>query len=160
LLAKLKLMGWMDKDKVNELQFKADVARRQQAESDERERQSAIRAQYTFPAAHADGLHYGYGHITIDDEGAVYVGSDQTIHLLRSEMREVKSSCASWVCGLYFTPKNGKKYFIVAVTEDAVSSRQMQASVIRPPSVLGNAVVSQWKFVSADNKTLTPPAGK
>jgi hypothetical protein len=80
-------------------------------------------------------MHYGYGHITIDDDGAVYVGSDQTIHLLRSDMREVKSSCASWVCGLYFTPKNGRKYFIVAVTEDAVSSRQIQASVVRPPSV-------------------------
>lgn len=160
LLAKLKLMGWLDKDKVKDLQFKADEARKQQAETAERDRQSAERAQYTFPAAHADGMHYGYGHITIDDDGAIYVGSDQTIHLQRRDMREVKATCASWVCGLYFTPKSGRKYFIVAVTEDAVSSRQMQASVVRPPSVLGNAVVSKWKFVSADNKTLTPPGGK
>jgi hypothetical protein len=160
LLAKLKLMGWMDKEKVKDLQFKADEARRQQAETDERDRRSAERAQYTFPAAHADGMHYGYGHITIDDDGAVYVGSDQTIHLLRNDMREVKSSCASWVCGLYFTPKSGRKYFIVAVTEDAVSNRQMEASIVRPPSVLGNAVVSKWKFVSANNKTLTPPGGR
>ena len=102
-----------------------------------------------------------HGHITIDDEGAVYVGSDQTIHLLRSDMREVKSYCASWPCGLYFTPKRGRKYFIVAVTEDAVSSRQIQASDVRPPWVLGNAVISKWKFIdSADNKTLTPPGGK
>lgn len=160
LLAKLKLMGWMDKEKAKDLQFKADESRRQQSETDERDRQIAERAQYTFPAAHAAGMHYGYGHVTIDENSAVYVGSDETIRLLRSDMREVKASCASWVCGLYFTPKSGKKYFIVAVTEDAVSSRQMQASVVRPPSVLGNAVVSKWKFVSADNKTLTPPGGK
>jgi hypothetical protein len=160
LLAKLKLMGWMDPGKVKDLQFKADEARRQQAETDERDRQSAERAQYTFPAAHSTGMHYGYGHITIDDDGAVYVGSDETIHFQRSDMREVKSYCASWVCGLYFTPKSGRKYFIVAVTEDAVSGRQMEASIVRPPSVLGNAVVSKWKFVSADNKTLTPPGGK
>jgi hypothetical protein len=160
LLAKLKLMGWMDQEKVKDLQFKADEARKQQAESAEHDRQSAERAQYTFPAAHADGMHYGYGHITIDDNGADYVGSDQTIHLLRSDMREVKSACFSWACGLYFTPKSGRKYFIVAVTEDAVRSRQMQASVVRPASVLGNAVVSKWKFVSADRKTLTPPGDK
>jgi len=64
-------------------------------------------------------------------------------------------------CGLYFTPKSGRKYFIVAVTEDAVSSRQIQTSVIRPPWVLGNAVISKWEFIdSADNKTLTPAGGK
>ncbi len=160
LLAKLKLMGWMDKNRVADLQLKADEARSQQVEAAERDRRNAERAQYTFPAAHADGFHYGYGHITIDDDGAVYVGSDQTIHMLRSDMREVKAACASWVCGLYFTPKSGRKYFIVPVTEDAVSSRQMQAEVLRPASVLGNAVVSKWKFVSADNKTLTPPGGK
>lgn len=161
LLAKLKLMGWMDKEKVKDLQFKADEVRRQQAQTAERDRQSAERARYTFAAAHSNGMHYEYGHITIDDEGAVYVGSDQTIHMLRSDMREVKSYCLpSWPCGLYFTPKRGRKYFIVAVTEDSVSSRQMQASDVRPPSVLGNAVVSKWKFVSADNKTLTPPGGK
>ncbi len=161
LLAKLKLMGWMDQEKAKDLQFKADEARRQQAETAERDRQNAERAQYTFPAAHSSGMHYEYGHITIDDDGAVYVGSDQTIHLLRTDMREVRAYCISWVCGLYFTPKSGRKYFIVAVTEDAVSSRQMQtASVIRPPSVLGNAVVSKWKFVTVDNKRLTPPGGK
>jgi hypothetical protein len=49
LLAKLKLMGWMDPRKVKDLQFKADEARRQQAETDERDRQSAERAQFTFP---------------------------------------------------------------------------------------------------------------
>jgi hypothetical protein len=161
LLAKLKLMGWMDREKAKDLQFKADEARRQQAETAERDRQNAERARYTFPAAHSSGMHYEYGHITIDDDGAVYVGSDQTIHLLRTDMREVRAYCISWVCGLYFTPKSGRKYFIVAVTEDAVTSRQMQtASVIRPPSVLGNAVVSKWKFVTVDNKRLTPPGGK
>lgn len=160
LLAKLKLMGWMDEQNAKDLQSKADEARRQQAETAERDRKSAERAQFTFPAAHADGFRYGYGHITIDDDSAVYVGSDQTIHLLRTDMREVKSACFAWACGLYFTPKSGRKYFMVAVTEDAVSRRQMQASVVRPPSVLGNAVVSKWKFVSADRKTLTPPEGK
>jgi hypothetical protein len=160
LLAKLKLMGWMDEDKAKNLQLQADESRRQQAEAAELAQQNAERARYTFPAAHAEGMHYEYGHITIDDDGAVYVGSDQTIHMLRTDMREVKAYCASWACGLYFTPKSGRKYFIVAVTEDAVNSRQMEASVVRPPSVLGNAVVSKWKFVSADNKTLTPPGGK
>ena len=153
-------MGWMDKEKVKDLQLKADEARRQEAETAERDRKSAERAQYTFPAAHAEGMHYRYEHITIDDDSAIYVGNNKNVHLLRSDMREVKSSCASWVCGLYFTPKSGKKYFILAVTEDAVSSRQMQASVVRPPSVLGNAVVQKWKFVSADDKRLTPSGGK
>jgi len=161
LLAKLKLMGWMDKQKIEGLQLQADEARRQQAEAAERERQNTDRAQNTFPAAHADGFHYGYGHITIDDAGAVYVGSDQTIHMLRADMREVKAACFSYVCGLYFTPKSGRKYFIVAVTEDAVNSRQMPANAVRPPAVLGNAVVSKWKFVAAaNNKTLTPSGGK
>jgi hypothetical protein len=160
LLAKQKLMGWMDKEKVIVLQGKEDDARRQQAEAAEGDRQNAERARYTFPAAHADGMRYGYGHITIEEDGAIYVGSDQTIRMRTSEIREVKASCASWVCGLYFTPKSGRKYFIVAVTEDAVSSKQMQKSEVRQPSVLGNAVVSKWKFVSADNKTLTPPGSK
>lgn len=157
LLAKLKLMGWMDKDKVADLQHQADDTRKQETEAAERDRRNAERAQNTFPAAHASALHYGYGHITIDEDGAVYVGSDETIHMLRSDMREVKASCVAWLCGLHFTPKNGKKYFIVPVTEDAVGNRQMQPSVVRPASVLGNAVVSKWKFVaSADNKTLSP----
>ena len=160
LLAKLKLMGWMDVEKAKDLQLKADEARRQQAETAERDWHNAERARYTFPAAHSNGFHYGYGHITIDEEGAVYVGSDQTIHMPIGDIREVRAYCISWVCGLYFTPKRGRKYFIVAVTEDAVNSRQMQESDVRPPSVLGNAVVSKWKFVSADNKTLTPPGGK
>jgi hypothetical protein len=146
---------------VKDLQFKADEARRQQAETAERDRQNAERAQFTFPAAHSNGMHYEYRHLTIDDDGAVYVGNDQAIHMRRSDMREVRSYCVSWVCGLYFTPKRGRKYFIVAVTEDAVNSRQMQtASVICPPSVLGNAVVFKWKFVSADRKTLSPPVVK
>jgi hypothetical protein len=34
----------------------------------------------------------------IDDSGAVYTGSDQTIHMLRTDMREVKSACFSYVC--------------------------------------------------------------
>jgi hypothetical protein len=161
LLAKLKLMGWMDSEKVRGLQLQADEARRQQAEAAERDRQNADRAQNTFPAAHADGFHYGYGHITIDDSGAVYVGSDQTIHMAKTEMREVKAACFSYVCGLYFTPKSGRKYFIVAVTEDAVSSRQMPANAVRPPAVLGNAVVAKWKFAaSADNKMLLPAGRK
>jgi hypothetical protein len=151
----------MDSEKVRGLQLQADEARRQQAEAAERDRQNADRAQNTFPAAHADGFHYGYGHITIDDSGAVYVGSDQTIHMAKTEMREVKAACFSYVCGLYFTPKSGRKYFIVAVTEDAVSSRQMPANAVRPPAVLGNAVVAKWKFAaSADNKMLLPAGGK
>ncbi len=161
LLAKLKLMGWLDKEQVRDLQLKADEARRQQAETAERDWQNAERARYTFPAAHSSGFHYGYGHITIDENGAVYVGSDQTIQMPIGDIREVKSYCLpKWPCGLYFVPKRGRKYFIVAVTEDAVNAGQMQASDVRPPSVLGNAVVSKWKFVSVDNKTLTPPGSK
>jgi hypothetical protein len=158
LLVKLKLAGWLDKDKVTGLQLNADDTRRQQAAAAEQERQNAERAQYTFPAAHSNAFHYEYGHITIDENGAVYVGSDQTIHMLRTDMREVKAYCVTWICGLYFTPKSGRKYFIVAITEDAASSKQLQKEGLRPASVLGNAVVSKWKFVvSADNKTLTPP---
>jgi hypothetical protein len=122
--------------------------------------QNVDRAKNTFPAAHADAFHDGYGHITIDDSGAVYTGSDQTIHMLRTDMREVKSACFSYVCRSYFTPKSGRKYFIVALSEDAVNSWQMERNGIRPPADLGNGVVSKRKFVSADNKTLTPAGNK
>jgi len=162
LLAKLKLLGWMDKEKVEGLQLQADAARSAQVAASAAEQAAALRAQYTFPAAHADGFHYGYGHITINADDAVYVGTDSTIHMQRSEIGEVRVACFSYVCGMYFTPKGGRKYFIVAMTEEAVNARVMQQNSVRPPAVLGNAVVARWGFVQGNdkNKVLVPPEGK
>ena len=88
------------------------------------------------------------------------MGSDQTSRPAKNGYAEGEVLLYALLAVRTLLHSEGRKYFIVAVTDNAVSSRQMQASDVRPPSVLGNAVVSNWKFVSADNKTLTPPGGK
>jgi len=158
LLAKLKLLGWMDKQQAEKLQLIADDERKQQAEAARTERLKAEHDKYTFPAAHAHSFSYSYGHMTMNEDDAVYVADDETIRLSRNEIREIKVFCvAKNMCGLYFYPKDGRKLYFVAVTEDAVAHRTVQGNVIFPPSVIGNAVVARWKFVSTDNKTLSPP---
>jgi hypothetical protein len=158
LLTKLKLLGWLDKQQAEKLQLVADDRRKQQAESARAERLKAEHDKYTFPVAHSHSFSYGYGHMTMNDDDAVYVASDETIRLSRNEVREIKVFCvAKNMCGLYFYPKDGRKFYFVAVTEDAVARRTVQGNVIFPPSVIGNAVVAKWKFVSSDNKTLSPP---
>jgi hypothetical protein len=155
LLAKLKLLGWMNKQQAEALQLTADHEREQRAESAKKEQLEAEHDQYTFPVAHAHFMGYGWGHMTVNENDAVYVAPDETIHLSKNDIREMKAYCLSKsVCGMYFYPKNGGKFFFLAVTEDAVANRNIEGSL--PPSVLGNAAVARWKFVSIDHKTLGP----
>lgn len=158
LLAKLKLLGWMDQRQAEQHQFSADNERKQQADATEAERLKAERDKFTFPVAHAHGFSYSYGHMTVNENDAEYVGSDENIHLAKSDIREMKTYClAQNMCGMYFYPKDGRKFFFLAVTEDAVNNRKLEGKVFFPPSVIGNAAVARWKFVSIDRKTLGPP---
>jgi hypothetical protein len=65
LLAKLKLLGWLDKQQAEKLQLVADDGRKQQAESARAERLKAEHDKYTFPVAHSHSFSYGYGHMTM-----------------------------------------------------------------------------------------------
>jgi hypothetical protein len=158
LLTKLKLLGWLDAQQARALQLSADNERAQQAAAASAEQRKAESAKFTFPVAHAHGFSYSYGHMTVNEVDAVYVADDETIHLAKSDIRELKVFCvANNMCGLYFYPKDGRKFFFLAVTEYAVANKTVEGKVIFPPSVIGNAVVARWKYVSTDQKTLSPP---
>jgi hypothetical protein len=154
LLGQLKNKGWLDKQNAEELQRSVDKAREQQYEAEER-------VKNTFPVVHAkvgfgeNG--YGYGHLVINKDSAVYEGTDENIHLAVSEIREVKVACNTDACGMYFTPKSGRKFFFLAVTEQGVADRTGRGKIFYKPAVLGNAVVRRWGFVKIDDKTLAPP---
>ena len=154
LLGQLKNKGWLDKQNAEELQRSVDKAREQQHEAEER-------VQNTFPVVHAKvgfGANgYGYGHLVINKDSAVYEGTDQNVHLAVSEIREVKVACNVDACGMYFTPRSGRKLFFLAVTEEAVADRTGKGKIFYKPAVLGNAVVRRWGFVKIDDKTLGPP---
>lgn len=155
LLGQLKNKGWLDQQKAEELQRSVDKAREQEQEAEER-------LQNTFPVVHgkvgfgANG--YGYGHLLIDKDSAVYEGTDEKVRLAVSQIREVKVVCNVDACGMYFTPKSGRKFFFLPVTEEAVANRTDKGIIFHKPAVLGNAVVRRWGFVKIDDKTLGPPA--
>ena len=157
LLAKLKLLGWLDMNKAQEIQLSLDKDKQQQAAEAEAERRRAEDAKYTFPVAH-DGLfgYGGYGHIAFGENEAVYSGSDGTIRFSKSNIHQIKVFCKNGVCGLFFYPKHGSSIGFTAVTEYAVANRTDKGPVFYPASVLGNAVVARWKFV-ADGNGLKPP---
>lgn len=154
LLGQLRNKGWLDKQKAEELQRTVDQAREQQQEAEER-------AQNTFPVVHAKvgfGANgYGYGHLLIDKDSAVYEGTDGKILLAESEIREVKVACNVDACGMYFIPKRGRNFFFLPVTEEAVVNRTDKGKIFYKPAVLGNAVVRRWGFVKINDKTLGPP---
>ena len=154
LLGQLKNKGWLEKQEAETLQQSVDKERAQQLEA-------ADRARFTFPVVHAKvgfgSNGYGYGHIVINRDGAVYQGTDETIRLVEADIREVKVACNVDACGMSFNPKSGRRYFFLAVTEEAVTNRTDKGKIFLKPYVLGNAVVSKWNFVSLDNKTLGPP---
>jgi hypothetical protein len=154
LLGQLRNKGWLDRQKAEELQRTVDKARQQEQEAEER-------VQNTFPVVHAKvgfGANgYGYGHLIINKDSAVYEGTDENIRLAVSEIREVKVACNVDACGMYFTPRSGRKFFFLSVTEEAVANRTDKGQIFHKPAVLGNAVVSRWGFVKIDEKTLGPP---
>jgi len=154
LLGQLRNKGWLERQKAEELQQSVDKAREQEQETEER-------VQNTFPVVHAKvgfGANgYGYGHLVINKDSAVYEGTDENVRLAVSEIREVKVACNTDACGMYFTPKSGRKFFFLPVTEDAVANRTDKGKIFHKPAVLGNAVVRRWGFVKIDDKTLGPP---
>jgi hypothetical protein len=154
LLGQLRNKGWLDRQRAEKLQQGVDKAR-------EQEQETAERVQNTFPVVHgkvgfgANG--YGYGHLVINKDSAVYEGTDENVRLAVSEIREVKVACNTDACGMYFTPKSGRKFFFLPVTEDAVANRTDKGKIFYKPAVLGNAVVRRWGFVKIDEKSLGPP---
>jgi hypothetical protein len=150
LLAKLKLLGWLDSYKAQELQFEADNEQKKEAAD-------AESVKNTFPVFHVNGLHYEYGHITINEDEAIYTGTDETDHIAKSSIRSLNVACNAYACGFYFNPRSGRRFFFLVVTEDAVANKSDKGKVYRPPSVLGDAIVARWKFVATDKKTLSPP---
>jgi hypothetical protein len=158
LLAKLKLLGWMDRQRAEELQVSADNELKRQAEAAKAERLKAEHDKYTFPVAHAHGFSYSFGHLTFNENDGAYDAPDESIHFLKNDIREMQVLClAKNMCGFYFYPKDGRRFFLIAVTEYAVANKTLKGEVFFPPSVLGNAAVERWKFVSIDKKTLGPP---
>jgi hypothetical protein len=159
LLAKLKLLGWLDKQGATAAQASADNDRAQQSAAAEQEQEKVESAKYTFPVFHVNGIRYEYGHLTINKDGAIYVGTDGTDRLAKSDMRELKVACNAYACGFYFTPNSGRRFFFLAVLESAVANRSDKGKIYLPPSVIGNAIVARWEWVATDKKTLSPPAG-
>jgi len=158
LLGQLKNKGWLDRHQAEGLQMAADTDRKRQADAAETEKKKAEADKYTFPVAHSHSFGYGFGHLTMNENDGVYVASDETIRFSKNDIREMKTMCLGKnMCGFYFIPKDGKKFFFLAVTEDAVASRTLADGVFLPPSVLGNAAVERWKFVTINNTTLSPP---
>jgi hypothetical protein len=160
LLGQLKNKGWLDRQQAETLQAAADEERRQQDAAADVERKRAESAKYTFPVLHVAGISYAYGHLTINEDEVIYVGTDETFRVARSDVKELKIACNTDDCGFYITPKSGRRYFILAVTEDAVTNRNAKGKVFLKPSVLGNAFIARWHWVAAaDNKSLHPPSG-
>jgi hypothetical protein len=157
LLGQLKNKGWLEKQGAQTLQQNVDRERAQQEEA-------ADHVRFTFPVVHAKvgfgSNGYGYGHMFIGKDIAVYEGNDETIRLAPTEIREVRVACNVNSCGMYFVPKSGRRFFFLPVTEEAVANRTDKGKIYLKPSVLGNAVVSRWNFISVNDKTLGPaPAG-
>jgi hypothetical protein len=154
LLGQLRNKGWLDRQNAEELQRNVDKAREQEQEAEER-------VQNTFPVVHAKvgfGANgYGYGHLVINKDSAIYEGTDAKVHIAMSEIREVKVACNVDACGMYFVPKRGKNFFFLPVTEEGVTNRTGKGQIFHKPAVLGNAVVRRWGFVSINDKTLGPP---
>ncbi len=145
-------MGWLDSYKVQQLQFDVDEEQKKEAEA-------AETAKYTFPVGHSSGMHYAYGHLTINKDGAVYVGSDETDRMALSDMKELRAMCtAKNFCGMYFTPKKGRRYFFIVLTEAQVAAATLSnVNATQPPAILGDAAIARWGFVSINKETLGPP---
>lgn len=145
LLGKLKNMGWLNMQQAETLQASADATAKA-----EHERAESVK--YTFPVLHLHGISYAYGHLTINEDEAIYVGSDESFHIARKDVRDLTVACNVDACGFYINPKSGRRYYILAVTEDAVASQSTKGKTFLKPAVLGNAFVARWHFVKKEGK--------
>ena len=156
LLGQLKNKGWLNQQEAESQAQSLDNARRAEEARQDHDR-------YTFPVAHASGMHYTYGHLTITLNDASYASPEENIHFFKKDIREMKVLCVGnsafgggGGCGFYFIPTEGRKFYFLAVTEDGVANKTIARNVVLPPSVLGNAVVARWHFIEIDRKTLGP----
>jgi hypothetical protein len=156
LLGQLKNKGWLNQQDAETQARSLDNARRAEEARQDHDR-------YTFPVAHASGMHYTYGHLTITPNDATYASPDENIHFFRKDIHEMKVLCVGnsafgggGGCGFYFIPTDGRKFYFLAVTEVGVANKTIARNVVLPPSVLGNAVVTRWHFIEIDRKTLGP----
>ncbi len=158
LLGKLKNMGWLDRQQAETLQASADAAR-------EAEQKSAASVKYTFPVMHQRGMGYGYGHLTINENEAIYTGSEETDHVARKDVRELSIACSAEACAFSVIPKSGRRYYFLVVTEDAVTNKAAKKDDFQKPTALGDAFAAQWHFVmkeggkDKDRLLLPPPDG-
>ncbi len=156
LLGRLKNKGWLNKQEAESQARSLEDARHAEEARQEHDK-------YTFPVAHANGLHYTFGHLTITPTDATYNSPDENIHFLKKDIHEMKVLCVGnsafgggGGCGFYFIPTEGRKFYFLAVTEDGVAKKTIANNVVLPPAVLGNAAVARWHFVQIDKKTLGP----
>jgi hypothetical protein len=157
LLAKLKLLGWLDRSKAESLQLAVDKESQQRAAAAEAERKQAELVKYTFPVMHERFPCCGYGRLTLDEDAAHYKGNDGALLFSRSDIREVRIECrARRGCGVTFYTQRGGGIGFTAVTAQSVDDMNSR-NVVYPPSVLWDAIVARWKFVP-DGKVLKPPA--
>jgi hypothetical protein len=156
LLGRLKNRGWLNQQEAESQARSIDDARRAEEARQDHDK-------YTFPVAHASGLHYTYGHLTITPTDATYNSTDENIHFFKKDIHEMKVLCVGnsafgggGGCGFYFIPTDGRKFYFLAVTEDGVAKKTIANNVVLPPAVLGNAAVARWHFIQVDKKTLGP----
>lgn len=156
LLGQLRNKGWLNQQDAESQARSLDNARRAEEARQDHDK-------YTFPVAHASGMHYTYGHLTITPNDATYASPDENIHFFKKDIHETKVLCVGnsafgggGGCGFYFIPTVGRKFYFLAITEDGVANKTIARNVVLPPSVLGNAVVTRWHFSQIDSKTLGP----
>jgi hypothetical protein len=137
LLGQLKNKGWLDKRKVQAF-----------LESIEAARLKAEHDKYTFPVERPLGSFRwspnGYGHLTINENGLVYDGSDGHVQLSKSEVRRIDI----YLGLISVVPKDGKTLSLLPATEDAVTQKRQVQDLNLPATGLENAVVDRWKFVA------------
>ena len=155
VLARLKLMGWLDDDKVAQLQKTADAERSKKFEEDQR-------VKYTFAVAHLSGLHYEFGHITITEDGLDYSGTDGREQVLRSNVREVKLAANTDSWGVYFITIKGHNFYCLPITEQGVADRTGRGKIFLPVGPIWHGVMTRWGYVTENEKKLVPgaPGGK
>ncbi|MBZ5694457.1 MAG: hypothetical protein LAN36_03750 [Acidobacteriia bacterium] len=146
LLAQLKNKGWLDKKVVTEFQDKAQTDR------------------YTFLGEHQGTWHTFRGRLTLNDNDAIYEGTDGTIRFSRNEIREI----SQFHYGVKFFIKNGKDFWFFPYYEsDKViyrndkNGRNEHEFMLKKEALLLDAIVARWGFVSTGsndwNRTLKPP---
>lgn len=150
VLAKLKLMGWLDDDKVPALQQAADADRAKKQEQ-------AERTKYTFGVAHVNGLHYEYGHITLNADSLDYTGTDGKEHLLRSNVKEIKPTANADSWGLWFLTEKGRNFYFLPITEQGVADQTGKGKIFLPIGPMWHGIMTRWGFVvEGNNKRLVP----